>query len=485
MCYGSYIVAWNILCLFERKAAGFYWKNNIQKIPPLAVFAVSFIVISIINITVLFTCKYPGNLSPDSISQISQLLSGNYSNHHPFYHTMVIKLFIKAGLKISGDINTAVAFYHVFQICFMAMCFSVAMFTLYEMGISLKLIAVVVTWYAIMPFHIMYSFTMWKDIMFGGFVLAFLVFIYRVLKDIGKYRLFNYIMFLVSSLGMCLFRSNGFFAYVIVFICFSIFFYKTNRNVCFMFMGVIIAAFLMKHLALSCLGVSQPDTIEALSVPLQQISKVIVKHNDLENDDMELLGQVVDVSAVSETYSPHISDPMKNLVRSKGNQEYIVDNKIAFIKLYIKTGFKHPITYLEAWSDETKGFWNGGYSYWRWSDGVFENEFGITRTIHSGKANACFNGYLWLFSNNSFLQLFLCIGFHVWADMFLCFAAITRKDKTGIFITIPVMAVIFSLLISTPVYSEFRYAYSVFCSLPFIIFAVFYKKEAGEVAVNG
>ena len=47
---------------------------------------------------------------------------------------------------------------------------------------------------------------------------------------------------------------------------------------------------------------------------------------------------------------------------------------------------------------------------------------------------------------------------------------------------IPVLAIIVSLLISTPVYAEFRYAYSVFCSLPFVIFAVFYK---GEVAVNG
>ncbi len=482
MCSGSYIVAWNILYLLERKTENFCWEKNIQRIPPLVIFLISFIIILIIDITILFTCKYPGNLTPDSLSQIAQVFSGNYSNHHPFYHTMVIKLFVNAGLKIFGNINAAVAFYHVFQICFMAMCFSTAMFTLYEMGISLKLIIVTVIWYAIMPFNIMYSFTMWKDVMFGGFVLVFLVFIYRILKDIGKYKFFNYVIFVFSSLGMCLFRSNGFFAYVITFICFAIFFYKTKRNVCFIFAGIILTAFLMKHFALDRLGVSQTDTIEALSVPLQQISKVIVKHNDFNSDDMALLEQIVDVSAVSETYSPWISDPMKSLVRSKGNQQYIVDNKFAFIKLYIKTGLKHPLTYIEAWVDETRGFWNGGYNYWRWSDSIYENEFGIKRTINSEKANNLFNVYLWLFSDNRFLQLFLCIGFYVWADMFLCFASIARKDKTGIFMAIPVLAIIVSLLISTPVYAEFRYAYSVFCSLPFVIFAVFYK---GEVAVNG
>lgn len=68
--------------------------------------------------------------------------------------------------------------------------------------------------------------------------------------------------------------------------------------------------------------------------------------------------------------------------------------------------------------------------------------------------------------------------------MVLCFISIIKKSKTGLFMTFPVMAVIFSLFMSTSVYSGSRYAYSVFCSLPFVIFAVFYKNGNREVEIH-
>lgn len=388
-----------------------------------------------------------------------------------------VKLFITLGLKIFGNMNAAVALYHVFQILFMAMCFSMIMLTLYEMNIQPGWIIVTTIWYALMPFHIMYSFTMWKDIMFGGFVLLFLVFVFRILKEIGQNKIFNYIMFLISGLGVCLFRSNGFFAFVIIFFAFLMLFQKREKNICIMFVTVIIVSFLMKHLALSNLGISQPDAVEALSIPVQQIARVIVDHNDFTGEQREKLSEIVNIEAVPEKYLPYISDPIKGLVREKGNQQYILDNKFTYIRLYIEVGLKHPWTYIKAWIDETKGFWNAGYSYWRWSDNVQDNIYDIKRVVNSESMNRYFNEYLWLFENNGFLQIFLCIGFYVWIDLLLCFISIVRKDKAGLFMTIPVLAIIFSLLISTPVYSEFRYAYAVFCSLPFIIFTVFYKDD--------
>lgn len=89
--------------------------------------------------------------------------------------------------------------------------------------------------------------------------------------------------------------------------------------------------------------------------------------------------------------------------------------------------------------------------------------------------NIQFDHYLWLFSNNRLLQLFLCIGFYVWIDLFLCFISIIRRDKVGLFLSFPILAVIISLVVSTPVFSEFRYVYSIFCSIPFLIVAVFHK----------
>lgn len=49
------------------------------------------------------------------------------------------------------------------------------------------------------------------------------------------------------------------------------------------------------------------------------------------------------------------------------------------------------------------------------------------------------------------------------------FIAIVRKDKIGVMLTIPNIMVVFSLLVATPVYSEFRYDYAVFCTLPIVL----------------
>lgn len=45
------------------------------------------------------------------------------------------------------------------------------------------------------------------------------------------------------------------------------------------------------------------------------------------------------------------------------------------------------------------------------------------------------------------------------------------------FLPVPALSVIATLLIATPVYSEFRYAYSVFCTLPFLLAMTFGKPE--------
>ncbi len=474
---GGYFTGWNILYCMERKLEGFSWKKKTYEMSSVSIFVISFVFISMVNIVLLFVCKYPGNLSPDSIFQINQIMLESYSNHHPFYHTMVLKLFVTIGLKLFGNMSGAIAMYCVFQILFMAMCFSMVAFTIYEMKASLILIIIVTMWYILMPFHIMYSFTVWKDVMFGGFVLLFSIFIFRILRKIGKYKIFNYIMFFISSLGICLFRSNGFFTFLLIFLVFSLFFWNKERNICILFIEIIVISFFMKHFVLSNLGVQQPDVVEALSIPLQQVSRAVVEGNDFTENQKELLNQVIDIAYIPDTYIPWISDPIKNLIREKGNQEYIINNKLQYIKLYIDIGMKYPFSYIKAWIDETRGFWNAGYSYWYWTDQVYENEYEIERIIYSETLNRCFDEYLWIFSNNRLLQLFLCIGFYVWINLFLCFISIIKKDNIGLFLSVPTLALIISLLISSPVYSEFRYVYAIFCSLPFLIVAVFYENK--------
>ena len=52
-------------------------------------------------------------------------------------------------------------------------------------------------------------------------------------------------------------------------------------------------------------------------------------------------------------------------------------------------------------------------------------------------------------------------------------------------LTVPVLAVVLTLLIATPVASEFRYAYAVFTCLPMMTAAVFCQDDKEALAGHG
>ena len=63
----------------------------------------------------------------------------------------------------------------------------------------------------------------------------------------------------------------------------------------------------------------------------------------------------------------------------------------------------------------------------------------------------------------------MSIGLFTWIDILMLMIALLRKDKIGIFVSLPILVVVASLLVATPVFSEMRYIYASFCALPMVI----------------
>ena len=93
------------------------------KAPPMenwAVFLCCFLIIFICWLP-YFLAYFPGILSNDSVWQMDQILGIRpLSNHHPFTHTMIIKLFYSIGYAIFGTANAGIATYTLFQMTTMA-----------------------------------------------------------------------------------------------------------------------------------------------------------------------------------------------------------------------------------------------------------------------------------------------------------------------------------------------------------------------------
>ncbi len=464
--FGGFCIFQNIFLFIYKNTGKLFLKERDKAPETRKIFFISLALLVVTRLLVLLLCQYPGELTVDSLNQMKQIMTNDYSNHHPVYHTMVIKFFITIGSRLFHNMNAAVCLYSVFQVIFIGACFSFAVATMEQMKAPRWAIILTMIFYVAMPYHLVYAFTLWKDIMFGGFVLVLITTLFRYMNGVGNKKL-NIILLALSSLGTCLFRSNGFFVFVLLTFIVAITIKLKDKMLIILMGTMIILSFTMKHIALSAFDIEQADTIESLAIPTQQIAKVVYENGDMDEHELELITQLAKPEKIRQRYNTGLVDPIKNLVRYYGNQDLIKEQKADYIKLYISLGLKNPFIYARAWIDQTVGYWNSGYDYWRWNiNDTPDNDMSIFKQCWFPQLNTLFKEYLWLSTNIVIMRPFLSIGVFVWLDMVLLMIALLKKDRHGAIATLPVLLIVLSLLIATPVYSEFRYIYAAFCSLP-------------------
>ena len=465
------VIAGNILVwILDKRAARAQRQLNIRKRGAKRVFFITFVCIIAVDCLYLFFCHYPGLITADSVSQIGQVLKDSYSNHHPFWHTMIIRACIKTGLILFEDMNSACAVYGVFQIVCMAAVFAFLTMTLYQAGMPKGWLIITIAVYVMIPYHILYSFAMWKDVLFAGMVALFGCAIYRILKGIGS-NAANYITLVLGTVGFALLRSNGWIALLITSVYAAFIFGKKYRRVTFIILGLLAMTFILKHPVLNLMNIRQPDTVEHLSIPEQQIARLVVEDAELTAEEKKKIEKVMGIEEAKDNYEPYISDPIKAVIRGSG-QKYLNKHKMEYLTLWLNLGFRYPELYFEAWVDQTKGYWNGGYSYPVAEMSIYYNEYDIYEDPPAGWVTDALSAWRDVFLEGSLFEPFRSIGLHVWAVALMLFILVIEKRKTRI-IPASLLAIILTLLISTPVFSEFRYAYALFALFPFVIFVTY------------
>ena len=106
--------------------------NEFKKDTNIVYFLITWAVIFLVYFITWYLTNYPGNMTGDTLSQIKQIYSGKYSNHHPYYHTLIIKLFFDFGYALFGNVNDAIAFYVLIQIFIVSFVFAFMIYTVFQ-----------------------------------------------------------------------------------------------------------------------------------------------------------------------------------------------------------------------------------------------------------------------------------------------------------------------------------------------------------------
>lgn len=449
-------------------------KNCASGMYPGRIFLASFGVLWTIYLIYLFFVAYPGSVTSDSIWQINQITSNNHTNHHPYWHTMSIKLFMSIGYALFQNANAAAATFNFVQSAAMAACFAYTVMTLYQYRIPKFWIFLVFASFAFLPNHFTYSCTVWKDVPFGGAVLLLVVSMFRVIRNVGNSRKMNFFMLIVGGVATCIFRSNGWYAMLAAFIVLAMFFRKRCKELLMPWLLCLIVGYILIGPVPSALGVAKVNFIEGLSVPLQQVARVIVNGGELTEEEIREIDTILDIKDVPVYYQEECVDHIKDMIRRK-NYPYLQENKGTFLKIWLDIGMRYPWEYVEAWVEETKGYWNGGYDYYIYAEYVGSNVYGMYMVQQNNVIHDLVKAYCTFTRETVFFEPIQSIGFNVWILSILCFFNLVHNRKEFL-LTVPVLAVVFTLWLTTPVFSEFRYAYCVFTTLPFILPVSFFRR---------
>lgn len=465
-----------LLYLLERLP---FTAGKAQDNHPVLVFLGVFATIVCIDLLYLFFDAYPGILTTDSVTTIRQLMGDDaYNNTMPFWHTVTVKAFVAPALALFGDMNAAVACFHVGQILFMAACFAYVIMTLYQIGVPLWYLAGVYAVYAFQPHNIVYSVTLWKDVPFAGAAVVFITALFRLMKGVGKPK-FNYTVFVLGALGFSLLRTNGWYAFLVTVLVMTFLLGQKRRKLLIVMVAVLIFCWILINPVLSVMGVEETNMVEAFAVPMQQVARVIAEGRELTSEESWLLGEIFWLDKVPELYNPLTVDPIKFETFRYDRVPHILENRGEYLHLYLSLGLKYPGDYLKAWIDETKGYWNGGYFFWIYTKHMGDNFYGITNTAGDNLIARLFAAAFRYIEKPAFLQPMTSIGLHIWA-LITCTLVSALKKREEFLLGIPLIVLVAGLWLGTPVYSEFRYAYPVILSMPLILGVTVFGKHSPE-----
>lgn len=425
-----------------------------------------------------FLYDFPGVMTPDSLSQYSQAMGlTGYSNHHPFVHTLLIRLFVSLGNAVFHNVYAGIACYTVFQMIAMAVIVVSCISVLIRRRAGKKLCFCFLLFYALVPYNGIFAVTMWKDILFSGVLLLFVLCIYRFLPFYREGRpLYQkpllYLSFLLWGILACLMRSNGLYV-VAATAPFLIYAFRKQWKLILPSLLVILGcAVLIKGPVMDSLGVAKPAFSESLSIPAQQIARVVAEGRALTEDQISLIGKTMDYPSIPDYYQPELSDPVKALIQY-GHPEYLETHKGEYLKLWVQLGLKYPLDYWNAFVDQTKGYWFPGAPGMLTNEGISPNELGLSwqPVLHGQGVAKIVEIISKLYTIFPLYGLLYSIGAFTWAAVFLFTNCLLNGKKENWILFIPFFAVVLTLCIATPVASDVRYLYSLIFAMPLLIHA--------------
>ena len=435
--------------------------------------------ISVFCITLLFYllwqwAYFPGSFSPDSLSQLEQVITGNYNNWHPVLHTWI---FFFIPYMIFNNVAAIVTM----QIILFSLTVTYLCYVLYKYGLS-KVIIFFAWLYIILNPNTSYIMLYpWKDSAFSIFSLILFVQLIQIYMTKGLWlkKWYNNIAFTIVAFLALEMRHNAILLIFPIFIILCLTFKKEIiKSLAISVFSIIIAMLILHGMIFKLADVKLPDkrVLETVGMPMTVISNVYVNDkNELSNECKEFM----DSLATQEQWENNFNSKLGfNSIKWAGNSnlgDKVDAEGYKNIFRYLLEAFINSPKYaVKGFFELTRMVWGTcGDANWKIPYGISDNNYNIQ--YYNG--NELLSKITAFYGNNKLvLKIFNYLGTIICIMMFAAIGKIGKGNLSKIFIIVPPLIYNFgTMLLLTG--NDFRFFHLNFLIIIPILYIIFVNNE--------
>ena len=247
---------------------------------------------------------------------------------------------------------------------------------------------------------------------------------------------------------------------------------KFATKIALTILGVVVFSLIVQGPVYSLLKIHKPS-VEAFSIPIQQISYVIAEKRDsLNNEDVEFLEQIMPLDVWKNAYTPTIVDSIK--WHSNFDTSFFETHLGQFLKIWLRNMPSNMDSYIKAYLLETLGFWHPIYQneYGYIDQYIAENDYGIHGSdLWQKITGESIKDYL------SSLRPMISVGLIMIITFFSLTLCLDFQNKRIIMLFLSSICCWLIIMLSTPVAFSLRYVFVLMLMLPIVIVCPFFRKE--------
>lgn len=407
-----------------------------------------------------------------------QYMAEELSDHHPIFDTFVFSLFARVSHIIFGTWNYGVFLFVVIQSCILAICIATLLGYLNKIHINVYIRLVSFIFLVFFPVIPAYSATMLKDSFFAVCYVPYFILMFELVRTKGEIvdnRRFIF-AWLVSGLLVSLTKKTGLYLVIPTAIGFAIIYRSHWKRILVQVLPPILILLVAYPLIIFPLfDVAPGGKQEALGVLFQQTARYVSTYpNEVTDEEREVIDKLLTYDTLASRYDADTNDPVKNLYNYRSDNQDL----LAYIKVWISQGIRHPVTYFSATFGVCARFFSPGGK--------------LTILTHTGDVEHYGSSLIWqphefdqirafveksydVLSNTPIISIFFEASLYsIWVPvLFLVQVIRIRNGMLPLFLPVSLMMI---TLIISPIYDT-RYLLPMIIVAPLLVSAMVYSNS--------